>query len=109
MLTYYDETKPVVIQADASHSGLGACLLQNGQPISYASRSLTETGQCCAQIEKELLAIVFAMQRFHHFIYGVDVIVHSDHKPLESIERKDLHKASPRLQRMLGPDYMEAG
>ena len=101
MLTYYDETKPVVIQADASHSGLGACLLQNGQPISYASKSLTETEQRWAQIEKELLAIVFATQRFHHFIYGVDVIVHSDHKPLESIQRKDLHKVSPRLQRML--------
>ena len=101
MLTYYDETKPVVIQADASHSGLGACLLQNGQPISYASRSLTETEQRWAQIEKELLAIVFAAQSFHHFIYGADVIVHSDHKPLESIQRKDLHKVSARLQRML--------
>ena len=101
MLTDYDETKPVVIEADAIHSGLGACLLQNGQPISYASRSLTETEQRWAQIEKELLAIVFEAQRFHHFIYGADVIVHSDHKPLESIQRIDLHKVSLRLQRML--------
>ena len=45
MLTYYDETKPVVIQADESRSGLGACVLKTGQPISYASRSLTETEQ----------------------------------------------------------------
>ena len=44
---------------------------------------------------------MFATQRFHHFIYGADVNVHSDHKQLESIQRKDLHKVSPRLQRIL--------
>lgn len=101
VLKYYDERKPIVIQADASQAGLGACLLQDGQPICYASRSLTETEQRYAQIEKELLAIVFATQRFHYFVFGVDIIVHSDHKPLESIQKKDLHKVSPRLQRML--------
>ena len=54
-----------------------------------------------AQIEKELLAIVFGLERFHQFTYGVPVWVESDHKPLEMITRKALHMAPKRLQRML--------
>ena len=55
-----------------------------------------------AQIEKELLAIVFACERFDSYIYGLEGIeVESDHKPLESIFLKPLHAAPQRLQRML--------
>ena len=86
ILRHYDENKPLTIQADASQDGLGACLLQEGQPTSYASRSMTDTEKRYAQIKKEMLAIVFATQKFRHYIYGTDVTVHSDHKPLESIQ-----------------------
>ena len=48
-----------------------------------------------------MLAVVYGMERFHHFTYGRKVIVRSDHKPLESITKKPLHKAPKRLQRML--------
>jgi len=99
LLRLYGPRLPVSIPADSSSKGLGACLLQNKQPVAYASRSLTETRY--AQIEKELLAIVFATDKFHHYIYGQEVDVQSDHKPLENITRKPLHKASPRLQIML--------
>ena len=64
-LHYYDRRKPVTVQADASQRGLGACLLQKGQPIAYASKSLTDTETRYANIERELLAIVFACQRFN--------------------------------------------
>ena len=101
ILRYYDENKPLTIQADASQDGLGTCLLQEGQPVSYASRSMTDTEKRYAQIEKEMLAIIFATQRFHHYIYGIDVTVLSYHKPLESIQHKELSKVSPRLQNML--------
>ena len=53
------------------------------------------------QIEKELLAIVFASEKCHHYIYGFHTEIQSDHKPLESIMKKPLHQISPRLQRML--------
>ena len=89
ILRYYDENKPLTIQADASQNGFGACPLQEGQPISYASRTMTDT------------EIIFAKQRFHHYIYGIDVTVHSYHKQLESIQHKELSKVSPRLQNML--------
>ena len=68
VLAYYDVTKPVTIQADASQSGLGACLLQDGNPIAYASRSMTSAEANYAQIEKEMLAISFATKKFHQYI-----------------------------------------
>ena len=102
VLRYYNLEEPVTIQCDASQSGLGAALLQNGQPIAYASRALTSAETRYAQIEKELLAIVFACEKFEPYVFGRDVVhVETDHKPLEAIVRKPLKAAPQRLQRML--------
>ena len=101
VLAYFDVNKPVTITCDASQSGLGALLLQDDKPIAYASRALTDPETRYAQIEKELLAVVFAFTRFHQYVYGKEVKVESDHKPLESITKKPLSAAPPRLQRML--------
>lgn len=101
VLKSYNPTEQRVLQCDASKSGLGAALMQRGQPIAYASRALTETEKGYAQIEKELLAVVFGMKRFHQFTYGRTVEVQSDHKPLESIMTKPLLSAPKRLQCML--------
>ena len=101
ILKYYDVKKPVTIQCDSSQYGLGACLLQDLKPVAYVSRALTPTEQHYAQIEKELLAIVFAMERFHTYVYGRNVSVETDHKPLISIVKKSLTSAPRRLQRML--------
>ena len=62
VLKYYDVSAPVKISADASSVGLGACLLQDNQQIVYASRSLNSAEQNYAQIEKQLLAIVWTRQ-----------------------------------------------
>ena len=70
ILRYYDPNKRLVIQCDASQKGLGAALLQDGQPLAYASRALTETETRYAQIEKELLAIVYGCEKFHQYTYG---------------------------------------
>ena len=101
VLKLYDVTQPVTIQADASKSGVGACLIQEGKPVAYASRALTSAEQNYAQLEKELVAIVFACRKFHAYIYGKDVHVQTDHKPLETILKKPLANASPRVQRMM--------
>ena len=94
ILKYFDCTKPIVIQGDASQSGLGVCLMQAGSPIAYASRSLSEIEKQYAQIEKEALAIVFAMEKFYTYVYGRnDVTVETDHKPMISIFSKALSNA----------------
>ena len=101
VLKFFDSSKPVKLQVDVSKSGLGACLMQDGHPVAYASRSLTSAEENYAQIEKELLAVVFGCERFHCYVYGRSVQVDSDHKPLETLTKKPLCKASPRLQRLL--------
>ncbi|VDI47523.1 Hypothetical predicted protein [Mytilus galloprovincialis] len=101
VLRYYDPKEELTLQCDASLTGLGASLLQNGQPITFASRALTDVETRYAQIEKEMLAVVFGLERFHQYTYGRIVNVDSDHKPLESIVKKSLLAAPRRLQRML--------
>ena len=68
----------------------------------YASRALTATERNNAQIEKELLTIVFVCEKFDKYMHGREKVhVQSDHKPLEVIFRKPLMMAPKRLQRML--------
>ena len=101
VLKFFDPAKPVTVRCDASKNGLGAVLIQEEQPIAYASRSLSEAETRYAQIEKELLSVLFALERFNVYTYGVKVLVENDHKPLEIILKKTLQDAPPRLQRML--------
>ena len=75
--------------------------MQNGNPIAYTSRAMTETEQRYAQIEKEMLTIVHCCKKFHYYIFGRPVKVESDHKPLQSIFAKPLLSAPMRLQNML--------
>ena len=101
VLAYFDKTKSSVIQADASKKGLGAVLLQDGKPVIYTSRSITETEKNYSNIERELLSVVFALERLHHYVYGYTVIVQTDHLPLVSIWKKSIAASSARLQRLL--------
>ena len=59
MSVYYDAKKALTLQVDASSAGLGAAMIQNDKPVAKASKVLTPTQQNYAQIEKELLAVVF--------------------------------------------------
>lgn len=62
---------------------------------------LSRTQRQYAQIERELLAVVFACKKFKEYIYGKPTIVETDHQPLATILRKPIHTAPARLQRML--------
>jgi transposase InsO family protein len=101
ILAYFQPNQPLLIQCDSSQSGLGAVLLQQGKPIDYRSRSLSTAERNYAQIEKEMLAIVFALERFNTYTFGRRTIVHTDHKPLISIVKKPLNEVPKRLQRMI--------
>lgn len=101
VLKYFDTEETVTLSVDASSEGIGACILQKGQPVSFASVSLNESQRNYAQIEKELLAIVYGCQKFHQYIYGRKTDVETDHKPLESLFKKSLANAPKRIQRMM--------
>ena len=78
-----------------------SCSHSRDRPVSYASRAMTDAQKRYAVIEKELLAVVLGCERFHQYIYGKEILVESDHKPLENICHRPLCQAPPRLQRML--------
>nr|XP_029698987.1 uncharacterized protein LOC115251324 [Takifugu rubripes] len=105
VLRFYDPEKSTRISADASQYGLGAVLLQQHEeqwlPVAYASRALTSAESRYAQIEKELLASLYACERFHQYVYGKMFEVETDHKPLVSIMNKPLNDCPVRIQRML--------
>ena len=98
---YYQPSKQLLIECDALSEGLGAALMQDGELIGYASRALTSTEQNYTQIEKECLAIVFFVERFHQYTFGRPIIAHIYHKPLEVIVKKPLSQAPKRLQSMM--------
>ena len=107
LLTHYSPTLPLIVAADASNVGIGACIyhefLDGAIKIIYhASKSLTPAEQNYSQIEKEGLALIYAVTKFHKYIFGRKFILMTDHKPLLSIfgAKKGIpvHSAS-RLQR----------
>ena len=87
----------MTLQCDASLKGLGACIIQEGQPIAFVSKSLTDTETCYANIERELLAIVFGCKKFHTYLYGRTFVIESDHKPLDMISMKNLTRSSSEV------------
>ena len=102
LLRYYDPNKPAIIECDASTKGLGAMLTQEGKPISFSSRTLTDTEEKYHPMELECLAVIFACSKFDQYIYGkTDLQIFSDHRPLESIFKKEMEKSPLRLQKML--------
>ena len=100
-LRYFNPSLPVTIQVDASQVGLGAACLQNGKPIAFASKAHTKTEHQYANIEREMLAVIFGVEQFQTYVYGRSFTIESDHKPLESISQKNLADTPAHLQHML--------
>lgn len=75
---------------------------ENWQTVAYASRSMTETEQRYAQIEKETLRLMFGCGKLHSYVYGLPTFTaETNHKLLISIRKKNLSNMSPRIQRMM--------
>ena len=105
-LMYFNSSKPVLLQVDASKLGLGGVLQENNhgklRPVAYASKCFTLAETRYANIEREMLAVVWGYIKFNNYLCGRKFVCQSDHKPLEDIHLKYLSDAAPRwLQRLL--------
>ncbi|XP_063357872.1 uncharacterized protein K02A2.6-like [Cydia amplana] len=104
LLVHYDCNKEVFVTTDASQYGLGAVLSHqiNSEPICFASATLNDAQKNYSQVEKEALGIIFAVQKFHKFLYGRKFVLVTDHQPLKFIFdplKKIPITANARLQR----------
>ena len=100
-LPYFNPDSSTTLQTDTSKKGLGAVLLQNSKPVMFASRALTGTERNYQNLERECLATIWGMEKFHYFIYGKEFTWEMDQKPLVSIYRKHMVEISPRIQRLI--------
>ena len=114
VLAHYDMKLPLRLDCDASAYGVGAVLSHkfpdgSERPIAYASRTLSDAEKNYAQIEKEGLALVFGIRKFHKYIYGRHFTLVTDHKPLLAILGPKKSLLTARLQRwailLLGYQY----
>ena len=100
-LTLFEPGVEVTLTADSSSHIIGAVALQNGRPLEFTAKSITECQQRYSQIEKELLATLFACKKFKYYTLGqARLVVETDHLPLIGLMRKDINSLSPRLAAM---------
>ena len=100
VLPYFDKYKDTILQTDASKKGFGAVILQDNNPVYYASRTLTSAEKNNQNLERECMAAVWGMEKFHYFLYGKHFTLQTDQKPLVSIFWKHMIDVSPRIQRI---------
>jgi RNase H-like domain found in reverse transcriptase/Reverse transcriptase (RNA-dependent DNA polymerase)/Integrase zinc binding domain/Integrase core domain len=103
VMSSFDPQRPIVITTDASAYALGAQLSQvdsegNEKPVAYASRRLIPAERNYSTFERELLAVLWALEHFHVYALLNPVIIYTDHKPLVALKTKQI-QGSDRLVR----------
>ncbi|XP_050229187.1 uncharacterized protein LOC126678328 [Mercurialis annua] len=105
MLTLPEGTDGFTVYCDASRIGLGCVLIQHGRVIAYASRQLKKNKANYPTHDLELVALVFALKIWRHYLYGITCEIFTDHKSLKYIfDQRELHLRQRRWLELL-KDY----
>ncbi|GJR85902.1 putative reverse transcriptase domain-containing protein, partial [Tanacetum coccineum] len=97
ILTLPDGVEDFVIYCDASNQGLGCVLMQRGKVIAYSSRQLKIYEKNYIMHDLELGSVVFALNTWRHYLYGIKSVIYTNHKSLQHIfDKKELNMRQRR-------------
>ena len=108
VLALPDFTKPFIVECDASGTGIGGVLMQNQKPIAFISQALQGRNLAMSTYDKEMLALVLAVQKWRPYLMGRKFIIRTDHKSLKYLwEQKITTIAQQRwLSKLMGYDFV---
>ncbi|KAJ4777533.1 polyprotein [Rhynchospora pubera] len=108
VLALPDFTQPFYIETDACDVGVGAVLSQGGRPVAYLSKAFGPKNKGKSTYEKELLAVLMAIDKWRHYLQGKQFIIKIDHQSLKHLlEQKLTHQLQHKaLTKFIGLDYI---
>ncbi|KAL0462689.1 UNVERIFIED_CONTAM: Retrovirus-related Pol polyprotein from transposon.6 [Sesamum latifolium] len=102
-----DFSKEFTVETDASDSGIGAVLLQQGRPIAYMSKALSDKQLGMSVYDKELLAVVTAIVKWRPYLIGRYFFIKIDHQSLKYLMEQRVSTPSQQrwISKLMGYDY----
>lgn len=91
VLAMPDYSKPFVVETDASGKGIGVVLMHQGHPIAYISKSLAPRHQAMSVYDRELMALIFVVTTWSHYLIGRPFIIKTDQKALKHLLEQNIH------------------
>jgi hypothetical protein len=107
VLTLPNFQQPFTVETDACQDGLGAVLMQQGQPVAYLSKGLGPKHQSLSIYEKEFLALIMAIEKWRHYLQRQEFTILTDHKSLAYLNEQNLHSEMQRkaMTRLMGLQF----
>jgi hypothetical protein len=97
-----DFSIPFHLETNASRSGVGAILLQNGHPLAFINNALGPRNQGLSVYEKEYLVILMAVDQWRHYLMNSEFIIHTDHRSLIHLNEQRLHMPWQSVLQIVG-------